>query len=266
MKIPVNGLSLEVRIEGQSGPCIIFSHSLATNLSMWKEQAVLLSRNFRVVRYDTRGHGSSDVPSGPYHMRDLVNDVVGLMDALLIEKAHFVGLSLGGSTAIGLAIDHPERILSIAVCDARADAPASFRAAWDERIQIARDQGMPALVEPTLQRWFTPASYIAKPAVIAKVRAMIGSTPPEGFIACAQALQSLDYATKLEAIRVSVLLLAGAEDSVFPALNREMFARIPGARIVSIPGAGHLSSLDQPDAFSAALLDFLEGSGDHPSR
>jgi 3-oxoadipate enol-lactonase len=126
MKISANGLSLEVQLEGEAGPWVIFSHSIMTNLSMWEEQAAILRRNFRTVRYDTRGHGRSDAPPAPYDMQDLVNDALGVMDALSIEKAHFVGLSLGGTTAIGLAIAHPERLLSVVVCDARADAPASL--------------------------------------------------------------------------------------------------------------------------------------------
>lgn len=261
MKIHFNGLSLEVRIAGHSGPWVIFSHSLATNLSMWEEQAKILSRKFRVVRYDTRGHGGSDVPPGPYRMSDLVNDAVGLMDALSIERAHFVGLSLGGSTAIGLAIAHPERLLSVAICDARADAPESFRVAWEDRIQTVESNEMSALVEPTVQRWFTSASFIERPAVIAKVREMISSTPAAGFIGCARALLTLDYESKLQAIAIPSLLLAGAEDSVFPELKREMHAHIPGSRLVLIPAAGHLSNLEQPDAFSAALLDFLDSAG-----
>jgi 3-oxoadipate enol-lactonase len=261
MKVRANGLSLEVQMKGQAGPWVILSHSLATNLSMWEEQTAILSRDFRVVLYDTRGHGGSDVPSGPYHMRDLIDDVVGLMDALSIARAHFVGLSLGGATGIGLAIAHPERLSSVAICDARADAPASFRVAWEERIRTVQEQGMVALAEPTLQRWFTHASYTERPALIGKVRAMIGSTPPAGFIGCARALQTLDYDTQLQAITIPILLLVGAEDSVFPELNRGMLARIPSARLVSIPAAGHLSNLEQPDAFLAALLDFLHAAG-----
>lgn len=258
MKISANGFSLEVQLEGETGPWVIFSHSIMTNLSMWEEQAAILRRNFRTVRYDTRGHGRSDAPPAPYEMQDLVNDALGVMDVLSIEKAHFVGLSLGGATAIGLAIAHPERLLSVAVCDARADAPASLHTVWEERIHTVQQHGMVALAEPTVQRWFTPASFTERPQIIDKVRAMIRSTPPAGFIGCARALQQLGYDAQLQAITTPTLLLVGAEDSIFPELNRAMHARIPGSRLVLIPGAGHLSNLEQPDAFSAALLEFLD--------
>lgn len=258
MKISANGLSLEVRVDGQAGSWVIFSNSLGTDLSMWEQQAAILCRDFRVLRYDTRGHGGSDAPPGRYQMRDLVEDVVGLMNALSIEKAHFVGLSLGGSTAMGLAITHSQRLSSVVICDARADAPPDFRAAWEDRIRTVSEHGMGALVEPTLQRWFTSTSFTDKPAVIAKVRGMIGSTGPTGFIGCARALQNLDYKTKLHAISIPTLLLFGAEDSVFPELNREMLALIPGAQMASIAAAGHLPNLEQPDAFLSALRGFLD--------
>lgn len=259
MKVHANKLAFEFQIEGKTGaPWVILSHSIATDNSMWEEQARALGERFRVLRYDTRGHGGSEVPPRAYRMEDLVGDAVGLMDALSIEKAHYVGISLGGMTALGLALSHPQRLWSVAVCDSRADAPADFRAAWEERIQTAQAQGMEALVEPTVRRWFLPASLSDKSAVIDKVRAMIRRTSPIGFIGCARALQTLDYDTRLHAITVPTLLLAGERDGDIPELNQTMCTQISSAQQVTIPNAGHISNLEQPQAFLRALLDFLK--------
>lgn len=259
MKVRANGLDFECQVEeGIDAPWVILSHSIATDSSMWDEQALALGKRFRVLRYDTRGHGGSKGPPGAYRMEDLVNDAVGLMDALSIDKAHYVGLSLGGMTAIGLALSYPQKLWGVAICDARADAPADFRAAWEERIQTAQAQGMEALVEPTVRRWFLSTSLIEKPTILNKVRAMIRRTSTTGFIGCARALQTLDYDTRIHAIRVPTLLLAGEQDGVIPELNRAMCAHISSAQQVTIPNAGHISNLEQPEAFLRTLLNFLE--------
>ena len=255
MKLRANGLTFEVRIEGNSdGSWVILSHPILTSMAIWASQIGALGSRFKLLRYDTRGHGGSDIPSGAYRIDDLVGDAIGLMDALSIEKAHFVGLSLGGVTAIGLAMAHPGRLSSVSICSARADATAASRAAWEERIHLAAEKGMAALVEPTVRRWFAAAGSSEKPAV----RAMIGSTSVEGFAGCARVLQALDLEPSLHKIAVPALLLVGSEDDVLPGINKTMAARIPGARMVTIPGAGHLPNVEQPAAFSAALLEFLD--------
>jgi 3-oxoadipate enol-lactonase len=259
MKLRANGLTFEVRIEGSSGGSwVMLSHPIATNMSIWESQIGALGSRFKLLRYDTRGHGASDVPSGDYCINDLVDDAIGLMDALSIEKAHFVGLSLGGVTAIGLAMTYPGRLSSVSICSARADAPAAFRAAWEERIHLAVERGMSALTEPTVRRWFAAVGSFEKPAAWDAIREMIGSTPVEGFVGCARVLQALDFEASLDKIAVPALLLVGDEDDVLPGINRTMTARIPGARMVSITGAGHLPNVEQPAAFSSALLEFLD--------
>jgi 3-oxoadipate enol-lactonase len=259
MKLRSNGLTFDVRIDGRNdGSWVMLSHSIATNMSIWESQIEALGSRFRLLRYDTRGHGASDVPCGDYRIKDLVDDAIGLMDAMSIEKVHFVGLSLGGATAIGLATTHPGRLLSASICSARADAPAAFRAAWEERIHLALERGMVALAEPTVRRWFAAAGSSGKPAVRDAVRAMIENTPVEGFVGCARALQALDFEPSLDKIAVPSLLLVGSEDDVLPEINRMMTSRIPGARMVCIDGAGHLPNVEQPAVFSSALLEFLD--------
>ena len=160
MQVKANGIAFNCQIDGARGaPWLIFSNSLATNLSMWDHQAQVLSTRFQILRYDQRGHGKTDAPEGRYAFATLLTDVIALMDALKIPSARFCGLSLGGATALGLAEQHPDRIDRAIVCDSPcASTPASAKQ-WEERIAVAKARGMDALVEPTLQRWFNPAAF-----------------------------------------------------------------------------------------------------------
>src|SRR5438477_10493830 len=182
MRINANGISINYQIEGPDGaPSVIFSNSLITNLSMWDDQAAELSKSFRVLRYDQRGHGGTQATDGAYSFDMLVTDVIALMDALAIPRAHFVGLSMGGMTALFLAQRHRDRFDRIIACDCGpASTPASAQQ-WKERIELAAEKGMEALVEPTVNRWFPPEVVASKAPVLDKVRAMIRSTPFEGF-------------------------------------------------------------------------------------
>ena len=173
--ITVNGVRLHYRMGGPEGaPWVTFSNSLATDLHLWDAQVALLADRFRILRYDTRGHGKSGVTPAPYDFDLLQSDVIGLWDGLGIQESHYVGLSLGGSTGIGLAIHHPGRIASLAACDCRVTAPPAFRQAWEARIAIVRADGMEGLVEETMARWFTAPILAADPPELAKIRSMIG--------------------------------------------------------------------------------------------
>jgi len=185
MKVKANGIDINYQIDGPDGaPWIVFSNSLATSTAMWDEQAAGLKDSFRVLRYDQRGHGGSEVPAGRYAFDTLLADALGLMDALSIKKAHFAGLSMGGATALGLAERHPDRFDRIIVCDSPCQSTPQSSAQWEERIAVAQKQGIEALVEPTVARWF-PAETVAKnPPHLDKVRAMFRSTPVNGFIGC----------------------------------------------------------------------------------
>jgi 3-oxoadipate enol-lactonase len=191
-------------------------------------------------------------------MADLVGDVVGLWESLGIERSHFVGLSIGGMTGFGLALDHPERLISLTACDCRADAPGFFREMWDQRQAIVDADGLEGIVEPTIGTWFTDAASERNPALIKRVRAMIRSTSVEGYLGCGDALKRLHYKRRLGEIRTPTLMIVGDADDPHPQEMRGMAKLVAGARLVEIGRAGHLSNLEQPAAFNEALVDFLD--------
>jgi 3-oxoadipate enol-lactonase len=259
MKIKANGISINYQIDGPpDAPWLIFSNSLATNLSAWDDQAREFGRKFRVLRYDQRGHGGTDAPTGRYSFDLLVADALALMDALAIGKAHFAGLSMGAATALGLAELHPGRVDKVIVCDSACQSTAASAQQWEERIAIAQERGMEALVEPTVGRWFPPEIVKANPPYLNQIREMIRATPKAGFIGCAAALANHDYASAAGTVRRPVLFLVGEKDGVTPAAMRKLSSAVPGSRYVELAGAGHISNLDRPGAFNRALAEFLD--------
>ncbi len=257
MKIKANGITINYQVDGPDGaPWLVFSNSLATSLAMWDEQAAALKNSYRVLRYDQRGHGGTDAPAGRYAFDTLIADALGLLDALSIAKAHFAGLSMGGATALGLAERHPERFARIVVCDSPCQSSPQSSRQWEERIALAQRDGMAALVEPTISRWF-PAETVAKnPPHLDKVRAMIRATPVNGFIGCAAALADHDYASAVAAVKPPVLFLTGDQDPAAAAM-RKLNDQLPGSRYVELTGAGHISNMDRPAEFTRAIRDFL---------
>ncbi|GGK35625.1 3-oxoadipate enol-lactonase [Salinarimonas ramus] len=255
------GVRLRVRRDAcatPDAPTIVLSNSLAASLEMWDAQVALLRTRFHVVRYDTRGHGGSDVPAGPYGFSDLVGDVVGLMDALAIPRATFMGLSLGGMTGLGLAIAHPDRVERLVCCAARADAPAPVVAAWESRIATVSEGGVDAIADETLARWLSDDFRARDPERAAAIRAMIAGTPADGWIACARALQTLDYARSLGTIKAPTLYVVGSDDAAAtPDVMRAMAEATPGARLAVIEGGRHLPNVDSAAEFDRVLAGFL---------
>jgi 3-oxoadipate enol-lactonase len=257
MKIKANGININYQIDGPSGgPWLVFSNSLATSMAMWDEQAAALKNSYRVLRYDQRGHGGTDAPAGRYAFDTLLADALGLLDALRIEKAHFAGLSMGGATALGLAERHPERFDRIIVCDSPCQSTPQSAQQWEERIAVAQKQGIEALVEPTVSRWFPPDTVAKNPPHLDKVRAMFRSTPVNGFIGCAAALADHDYASAVASVKHLVLFLVGEKDAPAPAM-RKLHEKLPGSHYVELPGAGHISNMDRPVEFNRAVSEFL---------
>jgi 3-oxoadipate enol-lactonase len=258
MKIKANGITINYRIDGAEGaPWLVFSNSLATSLAMWDEQAAALKDSFRVLRYDQRGHGETEAPSGRYPFDTLLADALGLLDALSIEQAHFAGLSMGGATALGLAERHPERFDRIIVCDSPCQSTPASSQQWEERIAVAQRDGIEALVEPTVTRWFPPETVAKNPPHLDKVRAMIRATPVNGFIGCAAALAAHDYASAAANVTRPVLFMVGEKDGATPAAMRTLCEKLPGSRFVELAGAGHISNMDRPAEFTHAIRDFL---------
>ena len=261
MKIKANRININYEVDGPEGaPWIVLSNSLATTLAMWDQQAADLKAQYRVLRYDQRGHGATDAPASRYTFEQLIADALGLMDALAIKKAHFGGLSMGGATALGFAQKHPDRLDKVIVCDTPCQSTPTSTQQWEERIVVAQEKGMEALVEPTVGRWFPPAVLEAKPPHVDKVRAMIRTTPVNGFIGCAAALANHDYASAVATVTRPVLFMAGEKDGVTPTAMRKLSAALPGSRYVELPGAGHISNMDQPEGFTWAIADFLKAA------
>jgi len=258
MKIKANGITINYRIDGpERAPCIVFSNSLATSLAMWDDQAAALQDRFRVIRYDQRGHGDTEAPAGRYAFDALLDDALGLMDALSIGKATFAGLSMGGATALGLAERHPDRFERIVVADSPCQSTPQSSQQWEERIGVAQKQGIEALVEPTVARWFPPETVTKNPPYLDKIRGMIRATPVNGFIGCAAALAAHDYASAVATVKCPTLFIVGEKDGPTPAAMAKLHDKLPGSRFVTLPGAGHISNMDRAGEFNSALRDFL---------
>jgi 3-oxoadipate enol-lactonase len=260
MKVDANGVRINVALSGStSGPVVLLSHSLATSLDLWLPQLAVLEPRFRVLRYDTRGHGASDAPQGAYTLAQLADDAVAVMDAFDIETAHWVGISMGGMIGQAVALNHAERLRSLVLCDTAAAVPSEAQALWKQRIDKARGEGMTALADETLQRWFTPP-YLAKdPRGVRSIRGMILSTPVSGFIGCSEAIRQLDFLERLGDIRLPTLIIVGEQDPGTPVVNSEaIHNRIKDSRLEIIPSAAHLCNVEQAEVFNQILLGFLQ--------
>jgi len=259
MKVKANGIETHYTLDGPAGAEVVtLSHSLATDLSMWEPQMAALSARYRVLRYDTRGHGGTEVPPAAYTLDQLAEDARALLQALGISRTHWVGLSMGGMIGQTLALTHPELFASLALCDTSSRIPAEAKPLWAERIETAESQGMEPLVEPTLARWLTAPFRERRPDVAAGVATMIRSTPPKGYSGCCHAIAALDLTDRISAITLPTLIVVGEEDQGTPvAASRVMNERIKGSDLVILPSAAHLSNLEQPEAFTGALTSFL---------
>ena len=264
MNITLNGVDFRYELDGPEGaPWVVFSNSLTTDVTMWNTEVAELSGRYRTLRYDTRGHGKTSAPEGPYSFELLVSDVIALMDAVGVDRAHYVGLSLGGMTGLGVAIEHGDRLLSLAACDARPFADPEWAEPWVGRIALARDKGLEALVEPTVARWFTE-DFRADPAnapVLDHVRRMIRETSVEGYTGCAGALRGLNYLPRLGEISVPSLFMTGKSDgSTPPVASEQMHAAVSGSQCVIVDPASHISNLENPAQFDAVLFAHLDAA------
>jgi 3-oxoadipate enol-lactonase len=249
MKVDANGVRINIALSGNSsGPVVLLSHSLATSLDLWWPQLAALESQFKVLRYDTRGHGASDAPQGAYTLAQLADDAVAVMDALDIEAVHWVGISMGGM--IGR---------SLVLCDTAAVVPPEAQTVWQQRIEKARGEGMAALADETLERWFTPRYLAKSPPGVRRIRDMILSTPVPGFIGCSEAIRRLDFLKRLSDIRIPTLIIVGEQDQGTPVANSEaIYSRIKDSRLEIISSAAHLCNVEQAEAFNQKLIGFLQ--------
>ena len=257
--VSVGGVRIAVKIDGESGrPWIVLSNSLAATYDSWDDQIPLLARTYRVLRYDSRGHGQSSAPPGPYTFENLTSDVVELLDHYGIEDATYLGLSMGGMTGLGLAISHASRINKLICCDARSDAIPPFVENWNARIASIASGGMAEIAEFNKGRWFTPAFIQSHPDVVAKAVDMILATSPDGYIGCARALQGLDYKRHLDKISCPTLFVCGAQDMAAPAVvMQEMAGLVTGARLDLIDPGAHICNMENPTAFNQVIGNWL---------
>jgi 3-oxoadipate enol-lactonase len=254
VKLGGNAVAIDVAGDGAS-PVLLLSNSLSCDLTMWDDQLPHWARRFRVVRYDSRGHGRSAAPPGPYRMEDLGRDALAVLDHLGVARAHFCGLSMGGMVGMWLLTHAPERIERAVLANTSAHmGPPDL---WNGRIGLARQGGMEATVEPTVKRWFPAAFHARAPATIDRMRAMIRGTSVAGYVGCCEAIRDMDQRGSIRGIRRPTLVVIGANDpATTPQAGRDIQAAIPGAGIAVLEAA-HISNVEQPAAFTRVVEEFL---------
>jgi len=256
--IVANKINMAYQIDGpDNGPPILMSNSLMSSLEMWDSNIASLTDRYRVIRYDTRGHGQSEVTQGPYSINLLAADLVALMDALNIHSAHLVGLSMGGMICQYIGANNPERVLSLSLCDTASEMPP--RSLWEERFTTAKEMGIPGLVDGTINRWFLADFIKSNPTQIDMVRKMILSTPVEGYLGCASAVRDMAQSTMLLKIKAPTMVLVGKQDPACTVEQATVLNRlIPHSSMIVIDQAAHLSNIEKPQEFNSALRGFLD--------
>ena len=255
-EINADGCRIHVEVEGpEQAPVLMLSNSLGTNLHMWDDQVAAFARHFRLVRYDRRGHGQSDVPKAPYSMERLGRDVLAILDGLGIAKANWCGLSIGGMVGMWLGANAPGRFDKIILSN--TSAYYSDKTTWDARIKLVREKGLAAVVDGTMERWFTKGFRERAPQAIARMKEMMLKTPLEGYIGCGEAVRDMDHREIIRTITAPTLVIAGRHD---PATTVEaggfLRDRIPGAKLAVLEAA-HIANVEQPQAYTDTLLGFL---------
>ncbi|MXP22725.1 3-oxoadipate enol-lactonase [Gordonia sp. HNM0687] len=254
----MSAVEVEHVVTGRAdGPVVVLSNSLGATYRMWDAQLAALEERFRVVRYNTRGHGASPVPAGPYTIDDLADDVVALLDRLGVARAHLIGLSLGGMTAMRLAVRNPERVDRLALlCTGAQLTPSS---AWTDRADTVRAQGTGAVAEAVVQRWFTPAYLAANPDSRHHHEAMIAATSADGYAGCCEAIAVMDQRDDLATITAPTLAVAGADDPATPPPKlAEIAENVKDGRLLVVEHAAHLANAEQPEIITPALIEHLE--------
>jgi 3-oxoadipate enol-lactonase len=257
----VTAVDVDHTVDGpRDAPVVLLSNSLGATRAMWDPQVPVLAERYRVVTYDTRGHGLSPAPSGPYTLDDLVDDVLALLDEVGAERAHVAGLSLGGMTALRLAAREPQRVHRLAVLctSAKADTQAFL-----DRAAVVRADGTGPIAPAVASRWLTPSYAAGHPELVARLEAMIAGCDDEGYAACAEVVARMDLRDDLGRIAAPTLVVSGAEDQALPPEHQRAVAEgITGAELLSVSPGAHLANLEQPLRVSGALLGHFDAAGD----
>jgi 3-oxoadipate enol-lactonase len=254
--IEVDGCKLNVEVEGDAqAPALMLSNSLGTTLHMWDPQVAPFASRFRLIRYDRRGHGKSDVPPGPYTMERLGRDVLGILDHLGIATIDWCGLSMGGMVGQWLGAHAPNRIRRLVLANTSCYYP--MKEPWNDRIALVRRDGLAPIVDPMIERWFSPGFIARESATIARMKEMMLATPPAGYVANCEAVRDMDHRGILAGITAPTLVIAGRHDLATPVAAAEYIrTRIPGAALALLD-AGHISNVEQAAQFTDEVLGFL---------
>ncbi len=257
MKIATNGIETNYEIAGE-GPWLVLSHSLACDLTMWDPQMAALTKKYKVLRYDTRGHGKSSAPAGAYSLDMLADDLKALLDGLKVVKPHYCGLSMGGMIGQTFALKYPGVLKTLVLADTTSQYAPEAQALWAGRVKTATEQGMEPLVQGTLERWFTEGFRKSRADVTGKVAQLIRSTPTAGYAGCCQALPKINVTARLKEIKTPIKVVCGEFDAGTPlAMSHEIQRNAPGSELAVIANASHLANVEQPEAFTMALTGVL---------
>jgi 3-oxoadipate enol-lactonase len=258
----MSAVAVSYTVDGAAdAPVVVLSNSLGATRAMWDPQVTALAERYRVITYDTRGHGKSPVPAGPYTLDDLVDDLVALLDEVGAERAHVAGLSLGGMTGMRLAAREPSRLHRLALlCTSAFIGPG---AGYGDRARLVRAEGTGKVAPAVVERWFTPGFREQEPDLVARMEAMIATTPDEGYAACCEAIDAMDLRAGLPGITAPTLVISGRQDPATPPEHQQAIAdAIPGAELLTVSPGAHLSNIEQALQVTGALLAHFDAAGD----
>ena len=259
----INGLNINYAVSGaETAPPVLLHHPLATNLTVWDELTAALEPKYRVIRFDARGHGLTEAPAGPYTFKTLAADTIGVLDHLGIKKARYLGLSMGGFVGQVVGVTHPERFHCLCLVSTSSDMTGA-REIWDQRIAtVSKDGITPAVVDGGVARWLAPEAVKSKPQVVARLRQMIETTPPNGYVGWCEAIRDFKVTSTLAGIKLPVKVIVGALDPATPpAAARVIHREIAGSELAEVLGASHMLQVEEPARFAAEVLPFFAKHG-----
>lgn len=254
----MSAVDLFCKDSGGGGEAVLLAHAIGCDHRMWDELVPALAPRYRVLAIDARGHGRSPLPARPWSLADMADDAVRLLDKHRIARAHWVGLSMGGMVGQAFALAHADRLAKLVIANSTSSYGKDGRAMWDNRIRLVTEGGLAAIRDMVASRYFSPAFTAAHPDIVARVMARFMETPAEGYLGCCEAIREMEFQGDLARIAAPTLVIAGELDQGTPvAMSKAIADRIPGARLAVIPGASHLSAIEKPTAFNAAVAGFL---------